>query len=327
MDDLIFVARSATEVEAHKGALVHIWSSLGVPLELSKLEGPATCLTFLGIEIDTINMQARLPSEKSLRLQQELESAVNRKTMLKKDLQRLTGLLQFTTRVVKPGRPFLRRLYALQDIGHHPTHNVRLNMAARADIVWWYLFMSHWNGVSLLWNSRKQSPDITVLTNASGSWGCGVSWGTYWLQLQWPSHLKDLSIAVKELIPVMLAAAIFGPQWSGKVVQFKIDNAAVVQVIEDTHAQNAHLMHLVCLLVFYASYYDFWFTASHIPGVTNTYADALSRNNMTLFFSQVPWATKDPTQIPDHLIQLVSLNQTWISTAWMTLFRATTLQP
>ena len=125
----------------------------------------------------------------------------------------------------------------------------------------------------------------------------------------------------------MLAAAIFGPQWSGKVVQFKIDNAAVVQVIEATYAQNAHLMHLVRLLVFYASYYDFWFTASHIPGVTNTYADALSRNNMTLFFSQVPWATKGPTQIPDHLIQLVSLNQTWISTAWMMLFRATTLQP
>ena len=171
LDDFIFVARSTTEAEAHKGALVHIWSSLGVPLELSKLEGPATCLTFLGIEIDTINMQARLPSEKLLSLQQELESAVNRKTMLKKDLQRLTGLLQYATRVVKPSRPFLRRLYALQDIGHHPTHNVRLNMAARADIVWWYLFMSHWNGVSLLWNSRKQSPDITVLTDASGSWG------------------------------------------------------------------------------------------------------------------------------------------------------------
>ena len=76
-------------------------------------------------------------------LQQELEPAANRKTMFKKDLQRLTGLLQFATRVVKPGRPFLRRLYALQDIGYHPTHNVRLNMAARADIVWWYLLMSH----------------------------------------------------------------------------------------------------------------------------------------------------------------------------------------
>ena len=135
-----------------------------------------------------------------------------------------------------------------------------------------------------------------------------------------------MSIAVKELIPVVLAAAIFGRQWSGKVIQFKIDNAAVVQMIEATYAQNSHLMHLVCLLVFYASYYEFWFTASHILGVTNTYADALSRNNMTLFFSQVPWASKDPTKIPDQLIHLVSLNQTWISTAWTELFKATTLQ-
>ena len=63
---------------------------------------------------------------------------------------------------------------------------------------------------------------------------------------------------------MVLASAIFGPQWSGKVIQFKIDNAAVVQVIEKlaTYAHNAHFMHLLHLLVFYASYYDFWFTAS-----------------------------------------------------------------
>ena len=36
----------------------------------------------------------------------------------------------------------------------------------------------------------------------------------------------------------------FGPQWFGKVVQFKVDNATVVQVIEATYSQNAHLMHL-----------------------------------------------------------------------------------
>ena len=121
---------------------------------------------------------------------------------------------------------------------------------------------------------------------------------------------------------MVLAAAIFGLQWSGKVVQLKIDNAAVVQVIEATYAQNTHLMHLLRLLVFYASFYDFWFTASHIPGIINTNADALSRNNTVVFLSQAPGSDKDPIQIPNHLIQLVSLNQTWISTAWMMLFKA-----
>ena len=140
LDDFIFVSKNPLEAETYKCTLVQIWSDLGVLLELSKLEGPSTCLTFLGIEIDTIMMQARLFSEKLSRLKQELRSSIIKKTMLKRDLQRLTGLLQFASRVVKPGRPFLRRLYALQDIGHHPTHNVRLNVAARADIVWWHLF-------------------------------------------------------------------------------------------------------------------------------------------------------------------------------------------
>ena len=143
------------------------------------------------------------------------------------------------------------------------------------------------------------------------------------MQLQWPSCLQDLSITVKGLIPVVLAATIFGPQWSGKVVQLKIDNAAVVQVIEATYAQNAHLLHLLHLLIFYASFYDFWFMTSHIPEITNINADALLRNNMVVFFSQAPGSDKEPIQIPNHLVQLVSLNQTWISTAWMMLFKAT----
>ena len=174
--------------------------------------------------------------------------------------------------------------------------------------------MGHWNGISLLWNSRKQDPDIIVLSDASGSWGCGVCWGAQWLQLQWSPHLKDLSIAVKELIPVVLAAAMFGPQWSRKVIQFEVDNIAVVQVIEATYAQNAHLMHLIRVLVFYASYYNFWFTASHIPGVVNINADALSRNNMAMFFSQVPYASHSyprppsSTGIPQSNMDIHSLD-------------------
>lgn len=111
------------------------------------------------------------------------------------------------------------------------------------------------------------------------------------MKLQWPPKLEDLSIAVKELIPVVLAAVIFGSQWTGKVSQFKVDNAAVVHIIGATYTQNSHIMHLVGLLVFCASYlYNFWFKVSHIPGVANTAADALLRNNIDEFFSQVPYA-------------------------------------
>ena len=107
LNDFIFVANSLVEAETYKHILIHTWADLGVPLEISKLEGPSTCLTFLGIEIDTIAMQAHLPLEKLSGLKQELSLVIDRKTMLKRELQQLTGLLQFATRVIKPGRPFL----------------------------------------------------------------------------------------------------------------------------------------------------------------------------------------------------------------------------
>lgn len=58
LDDFIVVTKSSQEI------LVSTFASLGVPLEPSKLEGPSTCLTFLGIEVDTQALQLRLPEQK-----------------------------------------------------------------------------------------------------------------------------------------------------------------------------------------------------------------------------------------------------------------------
>ena len=82
-------------------------------MEESKLEGPTSCLIFLEIEVDTISLQLRLPQEKLLNLKELLSYNVLCKSMTKKDLQKLAGLLQFSIKVVRPGRPFLCRLYAM----------------------------------------------------------------------------------------------------------------------------------------------------------------------------------------------------------------------
>ena len=42
---------------------IDCFSELGIPLHPDKLEGRSTCLTVLGIELDSLNLLARLPQD------------------------------------------------------------------------------------------------------------------------------------------------------------------------------------------------------------------------------------------------------------------------
>ena len=224
-----------------------------------------------------------------------------KKCMSRQNLQSLTGLLQHAVNVIRPGRPFLHRLYALQQVVTRPSHHIRLNAAAWGDIMWWHIFVNKWKGISLAWDLGCHSPEITVYSDASGSWGCGGYTTTDWFQYKWLAHHQDLSIASKELIPVVISAAIFGRCWSGKLVNFMVDNLAVVQALQATYSRDIHLMHLIRLLVLFAAHFNFWFTASHVAGKKNT-CDAISRNDTEIL-----------QQLPVLLVQSI----TWTCTSWI----------
>ena len=238
LDDFIMVASNQASAVAQKQMLVSMWERLGVPMEVSKLEGPSQSIKFLGIEFDTVALQLRLPDEKLQRLKAGLTNCIQRDALFKKELENLVGLLQFTTKVVRPGCCFLRCLYSMQNIGSKPNHHVHLNRPAMADIMWWHLFISTWNGISMLWNhafsqyvSQPQESDASDLTTKSAALA-PMSHFQRW------DRLRPLCIATKEMIPIVVAAAIFGKQWSQKVVQFHVDNMAVVQVIDATFCSD-----------------------------------------------------------------------------------------
>ena len=113
LDDCVLV-EDHEQAAALKKKLCNHFHSFGIPLKPSKLEGPTCCLTFLGIEVDTDRLQLRLQATKMEQLLSELQQAWGRRTLTKRELQSLTGLLQHASTVVRPGRAFLQRLYALQ---------------------------------------------------------------------------------------------------------------------------------------------------------------------------------------------------------------------
>ena len=102
----------------------------------------------------------------------------------------------------------------------------------------------------MLWNIERLLLEFTIVSDASGSWGCGAYWDEKWFNLQWPAQFLSLNIATKELIPVVIAAAVFGSQWHGQLIQFTVNNMAIVHVFNATYSKDPHLMHLICILVF-----------------------------------------------------------------------------
>ena len=304
-----------------KDILVSTCTQLGVPLEMSKLEALSTCLSFLGIEVDTVASQLRLPLSKLFKLKQELSHCLHHKCISKCELESLAGLLQFASKIIRPGHSFLRQIYAMQSIGSHPGHHVHLNSAARADITWWYFFADHWNGVSMLWDSLFINPEFTMFSDASGSWGCGAVWRVIGFIVHGQLPSNPLSIAVKELVPVVLPAAIFGQQWQGHLIQFSVDNMSVVHIVNSTYSKDPHLMHMIRVLVFLATYFNFWFRAEHIRGKHNNLADTLSRNNRDYFLSQSESSIDRSPDIPASLMALLGDIQDWTS-HWIALFKA-----
>jgi hypothetical protein len=216
LDYFIVIGPPSTTVCAEAMAtLDRTCSQLGVPIAEHKRDGPTTCLTYLGIEIDTACGQLHLPPEKLHRLQTLLEEWGDRKVCGRRELESLIGTLNHACKVVRSGRSFLRRMiYLLHAVPSHPTrpHPIPLNRDFRSDLMWWRTFVASWNGISFL-PPPSYLPRLQMTSDASGSWGCGAWYGHSWFQLQWDSRSTHLPIMVKELLPIVLACSVWGPTW------------------------------------------------------------------------------------------------------------------
>ena len=79
---------------------VHLFLEWGIPPHPEKLEGPSTCLTVLGIELDFTTLQARLPKDKFDRIAALLESWSLKRYCTRKELESLIGNLHHACKVI-----------------------------------------------------------------------------------------------------------------------------------------------------------------------------------------------------------------------------------
>jgi len=113
---------------------VSVCHRLGLPLHANKCVGPATSMTILGIELDSVNQVARLPEDKLL--------ALRDRRCRKWELESLIGHLHHAAKVVWPGRAFLHRFIDLLCCFRNKDHPVRVNQEFCLDLQWWQQFLS-----------------------------------------------------------------------------------------------------------------------------------------------------------------------------------------
>lgn len=290
--------------------LMTLLTELNIPIAPKKTFSPSTVLEFLGILLDSVKLQARLPEDKLLRLQISLESWSQRKSCTLRELQALIGTLQFACRVVPPGRAFLRRMINLTCGITRPHHHIKLNSAFHKDLAVWSLFLKHWNGSSMFLQPHlSPPPDLQFFTDASGSIGYGAFYDNAWFQGRWKpeqtlNSFLGISIAWQEMFPVYLACKAWGHLWSTKRVLVWSDNQSVVAILNSKTSKNSRIMALVRRIVVESLVHNFTITAQHVPGYKNSIADALSRFQMPRFHSLAPLASPQPFTIQESWTQL-----------------------
>ena len=120
LDDFLLIAPSYDSCEAQLHRFPAFCAFIGLPLAPEKTLRPSTTLSFAGIELDTVKLEARLPRDKLQKCAEFISEFLRRKKVTLREMQSLVGLLNSACSVICPGRAFLHRLIDL-------THGVRLS--------------------------------------------------------------------------------------------------------------------------------------------------------------------------------------------------------
>ena len=111
---------------------------------------------------------------------------------------------------------------------------------------------------------------------------------------------------VKELVPIIISCAVWGPQFAGRTTLFQCDNLGLVAAITKSSSKDKIVMHLHRSLWFFVATCDIHIVTEHIARTNNGRADMLSRNHVTQLLCSNQQATSLPTPLPVPLLLITS---------------------
>ena len=212
---------------------------------MDKTFSPNQVMDFVGITLDSVRMEARLPPDKIQKCFSLLQEFLQRNSC-KREMESLISYLNFTCSVVLTGRAFLRQLISLIMGIEEPFHYLQITQEAKSDLRTWSLFISEFSGKSMFLNGRfLPSETLSLYTDAAASLGYGAVYSSYWFYEPFPGHCHHLNITLLEFYPIVVAVTVWGHLWQNHWIRFFTDNQALVHILNCQTSKDKYIMKLV----------------------------------------------------------------------------------
>ena len=291
LDDFLFAAIRKYLCDQQLNTFLEVCGAIQFPVSEEKTFWRCTRMIFLGLLLDTLTQTICIPAEKIEKAKNLIEKVMNNKNkkITLKDLQSLTGFLNFLGKAIIPGRAFTRRLYSVEDraVGKKlkKHHHIAVDKEMRMDLKMWLEFLNH----PSIYARNFFEMDITITSeeidfysdaSANPKLGCGGISEKDWFIMQWEEEFiveHNPSINYLELYAVTVAVLNWMYKYQNKAVTIFCDNMSVVHMINNTSSKCKHCMILIRILVLHCLKFNTLLKAKHVRGVNNQYADLLSR--------------------------------------------------
>ena len=192
LDDFLFIALLKQHCDWMLKKFIKLCQLINCPISGEKTEWDTICIVFLGVLLDGEGHCLAIPEDKRNKALTQLRYMVEKKKVTVKEIQQLTGFLNFLSRAIVPGRAFTRRMYAKVagvidskngKLKQH--HHVWLDKEFRSDCQMWIQFLEQASCKQLCrpftdLHKFETSVEIDFTTDASGKIGFGCYFDGRW---------------------------------------------------------------------------------------------------------------------------------------------------
>ena len=293
LDDFLVLGSDSDACLQARDVVTSTIELLGFGVSWKKVTSPNPTTTFLGITINSSDMELSLPMEKVHKLRDLITTVMDRGRTSKKELECLGGLVSYCSYVVRGGRTFSRCVFDLAASYSRAFKNIPLTEAIKDDLTWWLSFCGIFNGRACI---IRDTHPLPIYSDASfkgfGAWVSKDYLYGFWDPADAPqdfpegcSHLvsppsysgSKPNINVYELWPLVIGLKRWGSYYTNSRIHFITDNMQVLAMINTGRSANPTCMSWLREMFWLCFILNIDVFASYIPSADNVLADALSR--------------------------------------------------